>query len=257
MSRFSSIQSPAESSPTATPAAEEFGVEFYLKEGDAALARGRYESALKSYGRALERDRENQDAWYGQARALVEMGHSDVAFTWLEQAGQTIGETPRVLALRAISCARRALIEEALAWSDRAMRGGNDDAEVWLSRAEVLYAGRRNDVAAATLKKAAERTPTTETRRRCGEVALYYGDLGAARVWLERASRENPEDPLAALHLGVLAERYGDDDKARGELMRALNLQPGLEAAKMALATLDNRSPWERFKQSWRKWNHG
>ena len=258
MGRFDHIrpEGHAEEAPPADPGPT-FDASHFVAEAERAMAKGDHEGALKLYGRALQVERERLDAWLGQVRALVDMGHPEEAFTWLEQATSVLGERPQLHAMRAIASARCGNREDALAWSDRAMREGQDHVEVWLSRAEVLYLTQRPPLAAMALEKAAERSPGALTERRAGEVALQYDDLGRAAIWLERAARHAPEDPLVALRLGVLRDRQGDEARARAELERALALSPQLSAARLALRELDGRSFWEKTRQKMGRWLGG
>ncbi len=207
--------------------------------------------------RALEEDRARPEPWTGQVRALIDMGQSEEALTWLEQAANVVGETPELLSLWAIAAARCGQAEDAVAWSDRAMRHGQDAAEVWLARAEVLYLRGAVRVAGSTLSKAHEREPDAATARRCGEVALSAGDLPTARGWLERACREDPDGPLVALRLGVYWAEAGYLDRARTELERALALEPGLDPARLALEDLAGRGPLARLASLLRRLRHG
>lgn len=258
MGRFDSITPDgAQAEPLQRDEEDRYDADYFLGQADAALAQGRFEGALKLYGRALERDRQRAAAWLGQVRALMDLGHPEEAQTWLEQAAAILGEIPPLLAMRAIASARCGDLEDALAWSDRAMREGEDHAVVWLSRGEVLYLSGQVPVARRALDKAVERTPGALTERRAGEVALDYGDLGQAAIWLERAWRHAPEDALVALRLGVLRERQGDLKRARAELERALALEPQLTGARLALKSLDERSWWDGVKHSLGRLFHG
>ena len=159
MSRFAHIEPdglPEAAKPADGP---RYGFDHYLEQGDLALGRGRFESALRLYGRALEEDRSRPEPWVGQVRALLDMGRPGEASTWLEQAVRVIGETPDLLSLWAVACARCGEPDDALAWSDRAMRAGRDAPTVWLARAETLYLRGDAKVAVMTLRKAHEREP--------------------------------------------------------------------------------------------------
>ena len=238
----------------AAVAGPSYGFQHFMEQALLSMRRGRYEVALRYYGRALEQDRGRSEAWAGQARALLEMGQPAEAFTWLEQAVRVAGERAEFHALRAIAAARSNQPDDALAWADKAMRSGADRAEVWLARAEVLYLQGTGGPAGRCLDKAYEREPGGHTARRCGEVALGAGDLPRARTWLERARSLATECPLVALRLGVYWERTGHDERAREELCRALALEPGLTPAKLALEDLGQRGFWARTRASIRRW---
>ena len=239
------------------PAEPAYDYAWFVTRGDEALSRGRFEAALRLYGRALEEDRTRAAPWLGQIRALLEMGRASDALTWLEQAANVAGESPALHALWGIAAAREGRLEDAVAWSDRAMRHGRDEALVWLARAEVVYARGDVKIAGLTLNKAHEREPGPDTARRCGEVALAARDLPTARTWLERAVRALPEDPLVAMRLGVYWAHAGYDDRARSELERALALEPGLEPARLALDDLDARGPLGAVRAALRRLKNG
>jgi len=226
----------------------------FVAQARKAQACGSFQAALRLYGRALEEDRSRQDAWLGQVQVLLDMGQPQEAATWMEQAGRVIGEVPGLLALRALAASRRGDADEARQWSDRAMREGSDRADVWLARAAVVYASGNGKVARLNLDKAHERDPGADTARRCAEVALDHGDLGAARTWLFKAERSAPDNPLVALRLGVYHERQGDLPQARHHFERALQLEPRLEPARLALDDLDRRGPMARLRSSLRRW---
>lgn len=255
MGRFETIQTPtpeAESLARREDAPLDAG--HFLEQAERAMSLGRWESALRAYGRALERDRKSEVAWAGQVEALIEMGQPAEAMTWTEQAAKVVGESPQILALRAVCCARTGKNEDALAWSDRAMRASRDDREVWLARAEVMFSSGQQEPATRALEKACERTPSPDTRRRCGAIALFYGEIRLAQLHLERARRELPDDPVLALHLGVLRERQGDLVAARAELDRALAIEPGMQAARLAIEDIDSRTPVQRLYSKVRRW---
>ena len=260
MSRFKHIDPTGTEAPaTASPSASEqdYDAAHYLELGEDALADGRFEVALRHFSRALEQDRLSLQGWLGQARALVAMQQPTEAFTWLEQATNVAGDHPAFFALRAITCARIHEAEDALAWSDRAMRDGADRADVWLARAEVLYQQRERKTAALTLDKAYERERSGETALRCAESALEWGDTGPAKLWLDRADRALPESPVVALRRGVYLERIGDWRGARDAFERALALRESCVAAELALRELRGRSSFSHWKARLTRWFRG
>jgi tetratricopeptide (TPR) repeat protein len=260
MSRFKHID-PAGTAPPATESLaaseQDYDAEHYLELGEEALADGRFEVALRHYSRTLEHDRLNLNGWLGQARALVAMQQPNEAFTWLEQAAKVAGDHPAFFALRAITCARTHQAEDALAWSDRAMRDGADRADVWLARAEVLYQQREHKTGALALDKAYERERTGETALRCAESALEWGEQGSAKLWLDRADRALPESALVALRRGVYLERIGDWAGARAALERALALRASCVAAELALSELSGRSTFSHWNARILRWFRG
>ena len=260
MSRFKHIEptgAEADASQTVAASERDYDEAHYLTLGGEALADGRFEIALRHYSRALEQDRLNLEGWLGQARALVAMQQPQEAFTWLEQATNVAGNHPAFFALRAITCARSHEGEDALAWSDRAMRDGADRADVWLARAEVLYQQREAKTAALALDKAYERERDGHTALRCAESALEWGDTGPAKLWLDRADRALPENALVALRRGVYLERTGDWEGARAAFQRALALRGSCVSAQIGLEELESRSTFSHWKTKLLRWFRG
>jgi tetratricopeptide (TPR) repeat protein len=260
MGRFDEIHPigpPAAAGGGAPGGPEPYSAEHFMAEATLAMERGRWESALRLFGRALQRDRSSEAAWVGQVRALVEMSQPGEAATWAEQAAKVCGESAEILALKATCAARTGKPDEAMAWSDRAMSQGRDEGQVWASRAEALFASGHGEMARRALEKAAERSPEPAMLRKYGEIALFFGDLRLAQLWLERARSLAPDDPLAALQLGVLRDRQDDLVAARIELDRALALEPGLKSARLALRDLNSRTKIQRVFSRVRRWFDG
>jgi tetratricopeptide (TPR) repeat protein len=259
MGRFKHIDPNAGAEDAERPAVSEpvYDAEHYLRLGDDALGDGRFEVALKHYSRALEQDRLQIEGWIGQTRALLAMRQPDEAFTWLEQAANVAGEHRALLAIRAIACARTHQSEDALAWSDRAMREGADHADVWLARAEVLFEQRERKTAGLALDKAYEREKNGETALRCAESALEWHEEGLAKIWLDRAERTMPANARVALNRGVYLERVGNWKSAQAELERALALRPSCLSAQIALRDLDGRSTLSHWKSKCLRWFRG
>ncbi len=219
---------------------------------------GRFEAALRWYGAALQEDRARPEAWLGQVRALLDMAQPGEALVWLEQAERIIGQTPESLSLQAIAAARCGDLEEAMAFSDVAMRQGRDSPLPWLARAEVVYHRGQRKVARIDLRKAYERAPDPSTARRCGEVALEREDLSAAFEWLEGARAAAPTCPLAAYRMGLYWAKAGHRARAIEALEAALDLESELRGARLALEHLRRgrgRGRW--LGDLWRRLRHG
>lgn len=261
MGRFDHISTEAATDAAAAPAelgaADEarFNADTYTNQAETAHSCGDFQSALRLYGRALEEDRSHAAAWLGQVRVLLDMHQPEEAATWLEQAARILGEVPGVLALRSLAAAGSGKLDEARQWSDRAMRAGPDEADVWLARAAVVYESGNGKMAAVNLTKAHEREPGATTARRCAELALEMGDLTQADRWLRKALAGAPDSALVALRLGVYFDRAGDLEQARHHLNRALQLEPRLKMARLALDDVNSRGPFSTVVRAWRKWS--
>lgn len=97
------------------------------------------------------------------------------------------------------------------------------------------------DLAAASLEKAAA-AGKAATRRELGRLALRTRDLARARIELERAVKESPEDTGALADLGRVLEAAGDTTGARERYEAVLALAPETEPVQQALGVLLGRS---------------
>ena len=77
--------------------------QYFLDRGDRLFFRSVYERALEEYSRAVGLDPGSAPAWQGQVFSLIELGEYHEAGLWYANAAGVVGETPDLLALRALA----------------------------------------------------------------------------------------------------------------------------------------------------------
>ena len=200
---------------------------------------GRAAEALACAEQALELDARSLPALRERAWCLAELqrpGDARAALTRALAASpddlSTLEAAAEILVTR---LAERDDLEagrdHALRGADRALRGRRPD----LARAGRLHLlagmaendlGRARDALAHLDRALQERPGDVDALYERG-VALYeLCRFGAARRAFEAVLRRNPDDAWAIHHLGLLAERSGDEGRASRLLSRAARLAP-------------------------------
>jgi tetratricopeptide (TPR) repeat protein/GTP-binding protein EngB required for normal cell division len=229
-------------------------VRAHVELGAAYLERGDLDNAVRELERACELRPDHPRASYLLGVAYARRGESDAAVTVLSRAAASTGRGGPAEAhvalgelfrdrgdLGAAEDAYRAALDGDL--GDSALR-----AEVYRGLGAVYLAAHRYDKAVRELRKAAASLPDdAEAQALLGRALQLRGDLDAARVCLERATRGAHADAAALAALGELYERQGRDDDARAAFARAIDGEAapatgrGLEAevtARLGLARL-------------------
>jgi predicted Zn-dependent protease with MMP-like domain/Flp pilus assembly protein TadD len=183
----------------------------------AALAElGRTDEARDAYERALELGRDDLELLQGAADFYVNVLQDDEGDReWLERGHE--------LARRGFKLARRE--------SDRELEGA-----FALLEAAALNGLGEAGAALARLDIAAERRPGSVDVQLERGFALYelcrFEDADAA---LRAAEQGDPEDAWTQHHLGLVAERRGDEEEARRRFARARTLAPDAFPKTIAL----------------------
>jgi predicted Zn-dependent protease with MMP-like domain len=204
-----------------------------------ALGDGHPDAALACAEEALVADPRSLDALRVRMRALADLGRPEEARAATARALAADADDPATLAAAAeILVGRLGARDDLEAGRDLALRGA----------ARVL-AGPRPDPAAATRlrtvaamaendlgrSREALRHADLALRDRPGDAdALYERGVALfelcrfadARRTFQQLLRRSPDDPWALRHLGLIAERAGDDTRARSLLARAARLAP-------------------------------
>ena len=92
--------------------------QYFLDRGDRLFFRSVYERALEEYSRAVGLDPGSAPAWQGQVFSLIELGEYHEAGLWYANAAGVVGETPDLLALRALAAACTGVLDRACWYSD-------------------------------------------------------------------------------------------------------------------------------------------
>lgn len=176
----------------------------HVRRAAALMAMERFEEALQAYEDALSRDRKNPDALLGAADLLIGTpgGEPDaigrgLAFsergTRLARKAGDERLAAEFLLLEGVALSELGNFREALDRLDAALPVLGEDREALVERGVVLFELCRFD----------------EARRQFEEILLA-----------------DPDEPWAHHHLGLLAERRGDDAEARRRFRMAQELAP-------------------------------
>lgn len=169
--------------------------ERYLERAREAMREGEHETALRNYGRALQEDAAQVEAWTGQVRCLLALGQDADADTWSEKAVARLGASPQVQGVRARVLARLGRMEEAAALSEAAASAVGTVADPW------LWADR-------------------------GTLLLLAKNRAAAEECFVRARREGGDDPLWSLLQAVACLETGHVERAASELQVVVRQRP-------------------------------
>ncbi len=108
---------------------------------------GLYESALRSYGRALECERSHVAAWVGQAQMLVLLGEPRQAEMWTISGLKVFPNNADLLAARAQAVCRLGNHREAMQYNDASIQGEGASAYRWSVRGELMTATKSQTAA--------------------------------------------------------------------------------------------------------------
>ena len=226
MSRFQNLEfnEPEKGRQEALPRLKD--VAYYAEEARVAFEGGRFEHALRAYGKVLEHDPRHVGAWVGQVRMLIELGDYQEAKLWADKALEAFPEEPECLAAKAVALARTGDMAAAMAYSDAAIGERGNTPYVWLARADVLLT--RGDRQAGW----------------CVDKALSLAALEWFWVWLASRMHSFHKQFGKALQL---AQRAVDQSSERavvwlqlGECRRALGM---MGAARLAFETARQLDP--------------
>jgi Flp pilus assembly protein TadD len=175
------------------------GVFAAIRAGDVAQARRLAEAALA-------RGVEHPALLNLRALGLEEAGRFEAALADLQRAHLLAPQDPTILNACGLTLARLSRIEEALECYDRAIVLKPDFGQVWFNRGWGLE---------------------------------QLGETVKAAQAYERAVEIHPQNAQAFAHLATLDAKRGDAKATWRHAARALDLQPGLPTALLALAAVE------------------
>lgn len=167
---------------------------------------GRNEMALEAAGRAVELRPGLETAWLQLALAAREAGDPQEAFRAALGHRENFPENTRGL------------------WSlslETAVNAGDPEL-AWGSAEPLLLLD----------------THETPVLINLAGAAYLTGRMEAAALFLEEAAASSPNDPLVLFNQGLVALELGNTRAAREYLEKALEIQPGLTAARELLGTI-------------------
>lgn len=206
---------------------------YYLAEGTKRFHRGDYEQALLSYSRALRFDANCEAAWVGQCKALIELSETEEALIWVDKGLQKFKDAPGLLACKGRVLCRAGDRERAISYVDAAIQTGKATTDVWLARADVLFA-ERSEAARHCLEKALEAEPDSwERLMEMTMICLRHDEALLAQRYGQRALQCGGEQPFLLCVLGDVHRALGEVGVAERYYQQALlverEFKPALE----------------------------
>ncbi len=213
-----------------------YDAEYFLREGERAFYRRDYETALLNYSRALRFDRDCENAWVGQVRALMETGELDEALVWCDRGLKRFGDSPLLLAIKGWIMGLLGDTEKGLGFVDSAFQVKSEDHPLlWLARAGVLFL-EESPNARHCLEKAIEIGGARwQVLVDAGRLALRYGLAEVALLHAQKGLEKAADRPELWLLAGEVYQALGSDRQATSCFARARALDPRWEVPRQYL----------------------
>ena len=204
-----------------------------LLTGDAAGAAAALEAAVALAPR-------NQHAYYLLARACAELG-LDRQRQQILAAFRRLSEAARHKR-QGVLLERQGKLDEAVREWRRAIAADSSYAEPWILTGEALLRLGEPEDAGMAFAGAIERSPTSvRARFGFGRVHFLAGRFEESLAVFDHILKREPDHLDAHYQAGLASARLGLVEKARKHLRCALDLDPGHEGAREALASLASR----------------
>ena len=197
----------------------------WMHEADAMRRRGLYETALRSFGRALECERSYVPAWVGQAQMLVMLNEPRQAEMWSISGLKIFPNNADLLAARAQAVCRLGNYKEAIMYSDAAIQGEGTCAYRWSVRGELMTA-TKSPTAAHCFDSAEQIDADWLIRTENANILRYYKSPLKAMPRAAAAVEKAPDSPFAWMIKGVCEYEAGFRSQAIKSLEQALQLDP-------------------------------
>ena len=254
MSRFVNLELGGESEDQSHPFKALVKDEaYYSAEARSACESGRFELALRMYGKVIEFNPQNAAAWTGQVRMLIELGEFQEAKLWADKALERFPHEPELLAAKAVALGRNGDLQGALSFSDASIEERGDSPYVWLARGDVLLA-REETRADYCFQKALLLAPGDWfIAWLAARIRYYYEQFALALKLLQQAVEWNAGHFLLWLELGQCQQALGLVAPARTSFLQAQQLNPNCSDARLALVRLSGTGLGQRLRGWFRR----
>jgi len=251
MSRFGNLELGDDSEsrlPLQGPAVKDEA--HYLAAARSAFADARFEQALRCYGKVLEYNTQNTEAWAGQVRMLIELGELKEARLWADKALERFPGDAELLSAKAVALGRSGDVEEALVLSDYAVEQKGDTAYVWLARGDVLLS-RKESRAQHCLDKALLLAPRDWfVMWLAARIRAYHEQFTLALKVLQQALELNASAFVLWLEAGRCQSALGMCGAAARSFDQARELNPDcIDRSEAARLSGSRAGWWRRFFQ--------
>jgi len=209
------------------------------REGDDALAFGRFYEAVEAYRGALDENPNSLGAVIGLAEAYYWLGEYDQAQRYVERAERLARTSPRVINLAGRIAIGRGDLDAADAAFARVQQVEPNNVDAAIGRAELALARGQSVEAASRLERALQLNP--ENRKALLSLILVYEYLGEAEVaqrYLELALSVHRDLPEAHVLAAQYYARAGDYEAASRSARTAQAIDPANRAARTIRAEI-------------------
>ena len=229
------------------------GVADWMQEADALRRKGLYETALRSFGRALECERSYVAAWVGQAQMLVLLHEPRQAEMWTISGLKVFPNNADLLAARGQAVCRLGNTKEALMYSDASIQGEGTCAYRWSVRGEVMLA-QKSPTAHHCFDSAEQIDADWLLRIENANILRYYKNPLKAIVRAAAAVEKAADSSFAWMIKGVCEYEAGFRSQAINSLEQAIQLDPELKDAKYWLGIVrQDTGFWRWIRNFFRK----
>ncbi len=187
---------------------------------------------------------------------LVELGQFSEANAWADKALETFPRETELLAAKAVALARNGDPNAALVFSDASIEEQSGTPEVWLARGDVLLARKESRADYCFEKALLLAAGNWSVLWLAARIRIYHEQYAAALQLAQQALGRDAGRFVLWLEQGRCQESLGLVDAAQDSFARALELEPGCDAATEALTRLRShgiedrvRGWWQRLKQ--------
>lgn len=222
---------------------ETYDVAYYIKQGDIAYFRGKFNDAMQFYSRAIQTDNTQHYPWMGQIYCLIELGQLKEADIWCGRALELFPEDGAIISLRAMMYAERGMYKRALSTSDYAISRKGADAHAYVARGHVLLKAE-NKNASLCFMKAMELAGAAdwEIPMRIGMIFFKAKDYTLALDYFQKACANSITNDYLWHHIGLCYQKLGIPGKALESFQTALAQNPDNREAQEALARIAHSS---------------
>jgi len=225
---------------------------YYIKLAKDAQINGDFEAALRYYSRALSYKKDIEEAWVGQVICLIDLGEFDEAVVWADRGIEVIGNSPELLAVKAMALGRNGEIERALGYSEQAIKKKGDSPILWLSRGDIIIAEDFRN-AEFCFRKAIECDKNDALiHLRISISLLSVQEFPSAIVHLKKAMILNPKSPFIPFLIGKAYNAIGIIKNAKNYYERSLKIRPDFKECILAYKKTLHQSIFNRIL-SWFK----
>lgn len=232
----------------------ELGEGQYLELAETRLREGSYETALRYYSRALNRDIKIEKAWLGQLLCLISMGEYKEAITWADKALEIFPGSADIVAAKAVSWGRSGNLEKGMAFSDASMKANSGSSFVWWARGDVILSHNARTADYCFVKAMEISKDDWMLMLRIAQTFLSFARPIDARKYLLRARQFAPENPMVWHYLGVTYRELGMAEEAIQAFRRALELNPHNRESWQAMEDLKKTGLREKLRLFIKRW---